>query len=45
VLLRLIEMLEERGASHWEALEVVLGRRALRRPRRRAASPRSMEAA
>ena len=43
VLLRLIDMLEERGASDWEGLELVLGRRAKRK--KRTASPKSMEAA
>jgi DNA polymerase-3 subunit epsilon len=43
VLIRLIEMLEERGAGDWEGLDVVLGRRAKRK--KRTASPKSMEAA
>ncbi|HEX2203870.1 MAG TPA: 3'-5' exonuclease [Longimicrobium sp.] len=43
VLLRLLDMLEERGAADWEGLEIVLGRRAKRK--KRTASPKSMEAA
>ena len=43
ILLRLIEMLEDRGAADWEALQGVLGRRARRKKRR--ATPKSMEAA
>jgi DNA polymerase III subunit epsilon len=45
VLLRMIGMLEERGVEDWAALETVLGARKPRAPRRRRASPRSMEAA
>lgn len=45
VLLRLIDMLEDRGIADWEALEVLLGARKPRTSRKRAASPRSMEAA
>lgn len=45
VLLRLIDMLEDRGVHDWEALEVLLGRRKPKTSRKRAASPRSMEAA
>ncbi|HEX5725063.1 MAG TPA: exonuclease domain-containing protein [Longimicrobiaceae bacterium] len=44
VLIRFLEMLEERGAADWEGLQAVLKKRA-RRPRKRRASPRSMEAA
>ena len=43
VLLRLIDMLEDRGATDWEALQAVLGRRARRK--KRTASPKSMEQA
>ncbi|HEX8695244.1 MAG TPA: 3'-5' exonuclease [Longimicrobium sp.] len=42
VLVRLIEMLEERGAGDWDALQSVLKRRARRRKKRKA-SPQSME--
>jgi DNA polymerase-3 subunit epsilon len=45
ILCRLIEMLEERGASDWNGLEEVLGKRAKRKPRKRKATPQSMEAA
>ena len=45
VLLRLIGMLEERGVEDWAGLETVLGARKPRAPRKRRASPRSMEAA
>ena len=45
VLLRLVDMLEERGVEDWEALEVLLGARKPRTSRKRSASPRSMEAA
>ena len=45
VLIRLIEILEDRGASDWEALEMVLGRRKPRKPRKRKAMPTSMESA
>lgn len=45
VLLRMLSMLEERGVDDWEAMEGVLGARKPRAPRRRRASPRSMEAA
>lgn len=43
VLIRLIEMAEERGAEDWEALQLFLRRRARRK--RRKASPQSMESA
>jgi DNA polymerase-3 subunit epsilon len=43
ILLRLIDILEDRGASDWDALQVVLGRRAQRKKRTK--SPKSMEAA
>jgi DNA polymerase-3 subunit epsilon len=43
VLIRFLEMLEERGATDWNELEVVLGRRARRK--KRTATPRSMESA
>ena len=45
ILLRLIDLAEDRGAADWEALEVVLGRRKPRKPRKRKAMPTSMEAA
>ena len=45
VLIRLIEILEDRGAEDWEALELVLKRRARRKPRKRTATPTSMESA
>lgn len=45
VLIRLIDILEDRGASDWEALEMVLGRRKPRKPRKRTATPTSMESA
>ena len=44
VLLRLLEMAEERGAEDWEGLHRLLKKRA-RKPRKRRASPVSMEAA
>lgn len=43
VLLRLLDMLEERGISDWESLNALLRRRASRR--KRTARPRSMESA
>ncbi|HSU13944.1 3'-5' exonuclease [Longimicrobium sp.] len=43
ILLRLIDILEDRGASDWDALQVVLGKRAQRKKRTK--SPKSMEAA
>jgi DNA polymerase III subunit epsilon len=43
ILLRLIDILEDRGAEDWEGLELVLGRRAKRK--KRTASPKSMESA
>jgi DNA polymerase-3 subunit epsilon len=43
VLIRLIEMLEDRGAEDWEGLQGVLSRRARRKKRTR--SPTSMESA
>ncbi len=45
VLMRLIDILEERGVHDWEGLEMLLGARKPRTSRKRAASPRSMEAA
>jgi DNA polymerase-3 subunit epsilon len=45
ILLRLIDMLEDRGVADWEALQILLGARAKRASRKRSASPRSMEAA
>ena len=45
VLLRFIDMLDERDVRCWEELDVFLGRRTPRKPRRRAAMPRSMEQA
>jgi DNA polymerase-3 subunit epsilon len=45
ILIRLIEILEDRGAEDWEALELVLGRRAKRKKRTRTATPTSMQAA
>ena len=44
VLLRLLELLDEQGVGDWDALQAMLRRRK-RRPRKRRASPRSMEAA
>jgi DNA polymerase III epsilon subunit family exonuclease len=43
ILLRLIEMLEDRGATDWSALQGVLRKRAQRKKRTK--SPKSMEAA
>jgi DNA polymerase-3 subunit epsilon len=43
VLIRLIEMLEDRGAEDWEGLQGLLRRRARRKKRK--ASPQSMESA
>ncbi len=43
LLIRFIEMLEERGATDWNELQTVLGKRASRKKRR--ATPRSMESA
>lgn len=43
VLIRLIEMLEDRGAGDWEGLQGLLRRRARRKKRK--ASPQSMESA
>ncbi|HKP76797.1 MAG TPA: 3'-5' exonuclease, partial [Longimicrobiaceae bacterium] len=43
ILVRLLEMAEERGAGDWESLELVLRRRARRKKRK--ASPQSMECA
>ncbi|HYH78230.1 MAG TPA: 3'-5' exonuclease [Longimicrobium sp.] len=43
LLIRFIEMLEERGAADWNGLQAILGRRAARKKRR--ATPRSMESA
>lgn len=45
VLLRLIDILQDRGVEEWEALEMLLGARKPRTSRKRSASPRSMEAA
>lgn len=45
ILIRMIEMLEDRGATDWVGLETVLGRRAPRKRKKRNASPRSMEQA
>jgi DNA polymerase-3 subunit epsilon len=43
LLIRFIEMLEERGAASWSELQAVLGKRASRKKRR--ATPQSMESA
>jgi len=43
LLIRFIEMLEERGAANWNELQAVLGKRASRKKRR--ATPQSMESA
>ena len=43
ILVRLLEMAEERGAEDWESLELVLRRRARRKKRK--ATPQSMECA
>jgi DNA polymerase-3 subunit epsilon len=43
ILIRLIEMAEERGTEDWEALQLVLRRRARRKKRK--ATPQSMECA
>jgi DNA polymerase III epsilon subunit family exonuclease len=45
VLIRLIDMAEDRGAEDWEALEVLLKRRARRKRKKRTAMPTSMESA
>ncbi|WP_420124829.1 PolC-type DNA polymerase III [Longimicrobium sp.] len=45
VLLRLIDMLEDQGVGHWEALQQMLKKRKARKPRKRKALPQSMEAA
>ncbi|HWK89120.1 MAG TPA: 3'-5' exonuclease [Longimicrobium sp.] len=45
VLLRMLEMLEEREVQDWDALQAVLRRRKPRKSRRRRAMPQSMEAA
>lgn len=45
VLLRFIEMLDERDVRCWEELETFLGKRTPRKPRARRAAPRSMEQA
>jgi hypothetical protein len=45
VLIRLIDLLEDRGAGDWEGLEVVLGRRKARKKKRRTGNPTSMESA
>jgi DNA polymerase III epsilon subunit-like protein len=44
VLLRLIDIAEDRGAGDWEELQLLLRRRA-RRKQKRTASPTSMESA
>ena len=44
VLIRLIDILEDRGAEDWEALQLLLRRRA-RRKKKRTANPTSMESA
>lgn len=43
LLIRFIEMLEDRGATDWEALQAVLSKRAARKKRTK--SPKSMETA
>lgn len=43
VLLRFVDLLEERGIDDWEGVEVLLGRRAPRR--KRTSTPRSMDSA
>lgn len=45
ILLRLIDIAEDRGAGDWEALELVLKRRAQRKKQKRTAMPTSMESA
>jgi len=45
VLIRFLEMLEERGVEDWEALQKLLKKRTPRKSRRRRAMPRSMDAA
>lgn len=45
VLLKLIDMLEERGVEDWESMQQMLRKRKPRKPRKRRASPQSMEAA
>lgn len=45
VLLRLIDIMEDRGATDWEGLEIVLGRRKRRKRAKRTAMPTSMESA
>lgn len=45
VLVRFIDMLEERGVGDWDGLQEVLGAKKARAPRKRRASPRSMETA
>jgi DNA polymerase III subunit epsilon len=45
VLLRLVDMLEERGVSDWDGVQGLLAPAARRKRARRTASPRSMESA
>jgi DNA polymerase-3 subunit epsilon len=45
VLIRLIGILEDRGAEDWAGLELLLKRRAQRKKRKRTANPTSMESA
>lgn len=45
LLLRMTEMLEERGVEDWAGVEALLKRRAARRPPRRTGAPRSMDQA
>jgi DNA polymerase-3 subunit epsilon len=45
VLLRFVDMLEQRGVTTWGELEAFLGRRTPRTSRRRSAMPRSMDSA
>lgn len=45
VLIRLIDMLEEQGVEDWDAVQQMLRKRKARKPRKRKASPVSMEAA
>ena len=45
VLIRLLDILEDRGAEDWEALQLLLRRRAPRKKKKRTANPTSMESA
>jgi DNA polymerase III epsilon subunit family exonuclease len=45
VLIRFLEMLEERGVEDWDGLQALLKKRVPRKTRKRRANPRSMDAA